>query len=508
MEIAERVAPYFLKERVLGFDIEWKPYGTSIQENASLIQLACEDRIALFHIALYDGATAEELLPPTLRKIIESPDIVKAGVAIKGDFKRLRDYLGVEAKGVFELSRLHNLVEHFNSDPKKSSSWRLYALAKQVHEHLQLPMYKGAVRESDWSKRLSYSQIQYAATDAYASLRIYDALEAKRKTLRPIPPRPELCDFDATIRPRSVPRAKAPSKAAEVLEETPSDQKAVAQVETEEESAYETAQEDLLDSQELERAGDSRSPSESGRLNVESKSDPKEEQHQDSRSIPRQIQRVGSVKLDSLLGSDPGYPVLPTLPDEDGSASDGTSGPVPMVETPTLPEGDNTDRYIEPKSRTGEQTGKVSPSHSPDQPGPIDASATSTQQSAPQPQPTSLPSKSPEYLLADSWAQAHLSDNIPPPSATASTSRIRASASHLRAYHLWHHQRLGLEAVARHLRDPPLAESTVASYILQAISYDRLEYRREDVKGVLRALPTPVRLARWRWFVEKVGGVY
>lgn len=581
MEIAERVAPYFLKEKVIGFDIEWKPYGTStkenglsIKENASLIQIACEDRIALFHIALYKGTTAEELLPPTLRTIIESPDIVKTGVAIKGDFKRLRDYLEVEAKGVFELSRLHNLVENYENDKKKSNSWKLYALAKQVHEHLQLPMYKGEVRESDWSSRLTLSQIQYAATDAYASFRLYDALEEKRKKLRPIPPRPELCDFDSVSRPRASPRPKAakkavePVEAVEAVEAAETVAQAATQADTDQDSVYETAEEDLADSQELEKSSGSDSSSEEADLNAEPDVDfvpsssgsdlgqLEQKRPGDVVSIPRQIQRVGRVKLKSLVGPDPCYPTLPILPSEEGeSNSEPGFDPPPVPDKPpkrrvarkgdtsreAVPD-DNHEMAFSEKSRAEEnehsmgnteeaEEAQASPSEegnqestsssgttrkkrstkaSPSEPVPEPTSEAAASSPAAQPlQPTTtpMPPKSPEYLLADSWAQSYLFDSIPPPSAAAAPSRIRASIPHLRAYHLWHHQQLSLDAIAHHLRDPPLAESTVCSYILQAISFEKLEYGREELKGVLRALPPSVRMGRWRWFVERVGGV-
>lgn len=200
-QLAENVAQQFANKKILGFDIEWKPNAKStdgIKANVSLIQLASEDRIGLFHLALYKGDTAEEIMPPTLRQIIESADILKSGVAVKGDSSRLKTYLGIEAKGLVELSHIHNLVKFSTSDPKKVNK-RLVSLATQVHEHLQLPLYKGAVRTSDWSKPLDHEQSAYAAADAYASFRLFDALEAKRLSLKPVPPRPACVEDDQPI---------------------------------------------------------------------------------------------------------------------------------------------------------------------------------------------------------------------------------------------------------------------------------------------------------------------
>ncbi|KAF2259827.1 ribonuclease H-like protein, partial [Lojkania enalia] len=204
METAEKVAKYFLDEKVLGFDIEWRPWGSgrSIKDNVSLIQLACEDRIALFHISQFKGNSIEQLLPPTLKTILESPNILKVGVNIKGDFGRLQTYLGVHARGKYELSRLYNLVKFSATDPSKVNN-KMVSLARQVEEHLQLPLLKDSdVREGDWRLGLNKKQMRYAATDAYAGLRIFDVLEEKRKKLKPIPPLPMPTDFDPPPRLR------------------------------------------------------------------------------------------------------------------------------------------------------------------------------------------------------------------------------------------------------------------------------------------------------------------
>ncbi|KAF2003463.1 ribonuclease H-like protein, partial [Amniculicola lignicola CBS 123094] len=196
-EVGETVAKYFLNEKVIGFDIEWK-YDfrpADIKENASLIQIACENRIALFHISLYKGKTADELLPPTLKTILESPDIAKVGVAIRGDFTRCWTYLGIKACHQIELSRLHNLVEYRDMAPKMVNN-KLVGMAKQVQTHLQLPLAKGDVRKSDWSKPLTTEQVEYAASDAYAGFRIYDVLEMKRKAMKPVPTPPAPFDWD------------------------------------------------------------------------------------------------------------------------------------------------------------------------------------------------------------------------------------------------------------------------------------------------------------------------
>ncbi|KAI2613377.1 hypothetical protein GGR54DRAFT_615607 [Hypoxylon sp. NC1633] len=192
---SEAIARTFLNEPVLGFDMEWPMDAdkrSRIQEKVALIQIACERRIALFHIALHDGETSKDIIAPSLRNIIESPYILKTGVAIvKADFKRLRYYFQLQTRGAFELSHLHSLVRS-GSQPPEQATTRLWALSKQVEQHLGLPLHKGSVRTSDWSKPLNEEQRRYAANDAYAAYMLFHCMNAKRLRMDPVLPLPTL----------------------------------------------------------------------------------------------------------------------------------------------------------------------------------------------------------------------------------------------------------------------------------------------------------------------------
>lgn len=201
----ERIARLFLDEEVLGFDIEWKANCSAwqgIKKNVALIQIACETRIALFHIARFWGEdSVENLVAPTFKELMESQHITKVGVAIKSDCTRLRRFMGIDSRGLFELSHLYKLVKYSATDAS-SVDKKLVKLATQVEEHLGLPLWKGAdVRSSDWSEgELDYEQVQYAASDSYAGLQLYYTLEAKRKSLTPVPPRPYHAEMNLPIR--------------------------------------------------------------------------------------------------------------------------------------------------------------------------------------------------------------------------------------------------------------------------------------------------------------------
>lgn len=160
---SERIARLFLDQEVIGFDIEWNQYASAsdrIRENVALIQLASEERIALFHIARYSAGDApEDLVAPTLQRIMESPDITKAGVAIKADCTRLRRYMRIDSRGLLELSHLYKLVKYSTGDVKNINK-KLVKIAQQVEEHLKLPLWKGDVRCSNWTKKLDHKQIE------------------------------------------------------------------------------------------------------------------------------------------------------------------------------------------------------------------------------------------------------------------------------------------------------------------------------------------------------------
>ncbi|KAL6709762.1 hypothetical protein ACN47E_001191 [Coniothyrium glycines] len=574
-DVAERVAKHFSTAKVLGFDIEWRPFSNplSIKQNASLIQLACEDRIALFHVALFHGQSAEELMPPTLKAILESPDILKVGVAVKGDFSRLTKHLNVQPQGVFELSRLHNLVEWYNVDSRKVT-FRLVGLAVQVLRHLQLPLYKGeqlvdepegtaSVRHSDWSQPLSLQQIQYAAADAYAGFRLYHVLEWKRAQLRPTPPPVVVCDYDS----KKAPRPKAPRKK---IERASKAEHIAIDVETSEEEDQEDV-EDL--SATSETLSDSQSPGEPTPHGILRAADTDSEFEDESISATKthdgasvaEHRKVGRVSFLYRHGPEPSYPLLPPEPSQEdtqvkeSSETLGTqiSGAIvqeagsqedddefadadleealksldldpygQLLESPiALPKGIETDgvsreaRQGSSLASAGENSAMpciestiaahsaqqedhyhVDTAEQSDHSSPILTPYSTCSSASSEP----AASSSPEFTLATIWAQERLLSTIPSPSSTT-PSRIRATIPHLRAYHLWHHQRLPLTIIATHLRDPPFPVSTVTSHILQAISLERLEYEQIALREVMMDVPVGLRRTRWKDLADKAG---
>lgn len=151
---------YFMNEKIIGFDLEWMPFArrsSGPRANVSLIQIASPSRIGLFHVGLF---LKDDFVAPSFKKIMEDESVAKVGVAISADCTRLKRYLGVDSKGIFELSHLYKLVKHSKDGKLDLINKVSVSLAIQVQDCLGLPLYKGqSVRSSNWMVPLTDRQI-------------------------------------------------------------------------------------------------------------------------------------------------------------------------------------------------------------------------------------------------------------------------------------------------------------------------------------------------------------
>ncbi|GAB7359214.1 hypothetical protein MBLNU230_g5873t1 [Neophaeotheca triangularis] len=399
-ETAEIQAKKFLNEPVLGFDLEWETYAkldsSSIKDNVSLVQIAAEDKICLFHIACFKGRTVDELMPPSLRLILESPTVVKAGVNVVGDANRLRKCFGIEMQGLFELSHLYKVVKYSEKEVHKVNR-KPWSLAKQVEEILHLPLRKGEVRTSAWSKRLNVEQCLYAASDAYAGFRLFDALETKRKAMKPTPPRPAFYELHQPLvlgdGTKVMPKSGMKDKTAAASKGT---------------EAEDEDDEEFFDAVETQDDAD-------------------------------EVYSYAGVPLSGIT-----YPSLPPLETLNINAEANNVNTLisSSAAAPSAP----------PKSSTPQRT---------------------------------IPS-SPETAAAEAWLTTYRSDSSNP----------TITPANLRAYHLWHFQQKSVPEIAALLRETPLAQPTVANYVMTALSGTRLPFDGARMGEVLEFLPSSV---RWRY---------
>lgn len=149
--------------RVLGFDTESKPTFQVGEQSLGphLVQLASMDCGYLFTL---NDALSNQLLVD----ILSSEQILKVGFGLKSDRGPLQRKLGIELAGLHELSKRVKQLGY--RDPVGLQG----AVAILLGQYL--PKSK-RVALSNWSNpSLTAAQLRYAANDAYASLRIYQAL--------------------------------------------------------------------------------------------------------------------------------------------------------------------------------------------------------------------------------------------------------------------------------------------------------------------------------------------
>ncbi|KAJ1310181.1 hypothetical protein OPQ81_006925 [Rhizoctonia solani] len=155
-------------EGPFGFDLEWKPSFVRGRPESpiALLQLARPDQILLIQL------TSMKKFPSRLRDVLEDYRIVKAGVGIAGDAKKLwRDY-GVSLLGAVELSKLARVADTPRwAGTKPDELIGLARLVEIYHSHQMMKSKK--VKLSNWEQKLDSKQIEYAASDALAGAIIY-----------------------------------------------------------------------------------------------------------------------------------------------------------------------------------------------------------------------------------------------------------------------------------------------------------------------------------------------
>lgn len=153
---ADAAAAKLLKETLLGFDTETRPaFRKGESYDPSLLQLATENEVYLFQIQQCG-------LTPNLLKVLSSPDIIKAGVAIDRDITELQAMEPFDADGFIELA-----------NPAKEAQIKNLGLRGMTAILFGFRISKKE-QVSNWArKELTESQQTYAATDAWLGRKIY-----------------------------------------------------------------------------------------------------------------------------------------------------------------------------------------------------------------------------------------------------------------------------------------------------------------------------------------------
>ncbi|KAE8233675.1 hypothetical protein CF326_g1280 [Tilletia indica] len=185
----------------LGFDMEWKyePLYDRTGRTA-LIQICSRSLVLLLHIAYMVPSSGRgnplPVLPPALEAVLRRSDVLKTGVKVEGDAKKLRGEFrqseqdsapravssgaqGITSNGLLELSYLARRTDPERWGSMANCKW-LISLRELAAVYLGRKLVKDESRTSDWSQqKLSEQQIKYAASDVMVGLEIYEAIRRR-----------------------------------------------------------------------------------------------------------------------------------------------------------------------------------------------------------------------------------------------------------------------------------------------------------------------------------------
>jgi ribonuclease D len=156
---ALRASLLLLGARTVGLDTESRPsFRRGESYPIALVQIATHKRAFLYRVR--PGAPYR-----SLKRLIENPRVRKIVQGAREEARELRRDLGIEARGFVDLPTAAKAAGQ--------TELNLRALAARV---LGIRITKSAQRSNWANPELSTAQIEYAATDAWACLAVYEKL--------------------------------------------------------------------------------------------------------------------------------------------------------------------------------------------------------------------------------------------------------------------------------------------------------------------------------------------
>lgn len=147
------------KAPLIGFDTETRPsFRKGVSYCVSLIQLATPDHVFLFRIKKIG-------IPPALASVLEDEDILKVGISVKDDFHQLCRVGLNSPKGFLDLQQY---VKQFSIADNSLSRIHAILFGQRVAKGQRLTNWEAA--------ELTEAQVNYAAFDAIACIKIYKYL--------------------------------------------------------------------------------------------------------------------------------------------------------------------------------------------------------------------------------------------------------------------------------------------------------------------------------------------
>ncbi len=155
---------------VVGFDTESKPTFSvgEVSNGPHVVQFALPDRAYLFQVHRTEGL-------PFLQELLRSDAVIKVGFGLKSDSGHIFKKFGIQFGGVVDLNVVFSMQGH-----QKEMGVR-NAVAFVFKQRF---VKSRKITTTDWSQHeLTQSQQLYAANDAYAALKVFEALKLSRNDL-------------------------------------------------------------------------------------------------------------------------------------------------------------------------------------------------------------------------------------------------------------------------------------------------------------------------------------
>ncbi|XP_066999219.2 3'-5' exonuclease isoform X2 [Anabrus simplex] len=159
-------------EIILGFDMEWPVICKSGSKRTALIQIcASENECHLFQVSGIKN------LPLSLIHLLQHPSTKLVGINIASDLWKLSRDFSITVKPIID-TKVVDLGVLANAALNCAQKWSMEGLVLNL---LKMRLDKDdGVRKSNWNiQPLSEEQQIYAATDAYASLVLYQRLQLR-----------------------------------------------------------------------------------------------------------------------------------------------------------------------------------------------------------------------------------------------------------------------------------------------------------------------------------------
>ncbi len=166
---AKQAQEALFKSPAWGFDTESKPTFKvgEASDGPHILQLSTAERAWVFQLH-------EPECRAVAAQLLAQPGIVKAGFGLGDDRKRIIHKLGIEPQGILELNTV------FHQRGYRKDMGVKGAVAVLFHQRF-IKSKKAAT--SNWANaRLSEAQLVYAANDAYAAIRVWQALGLQSAT--------------------------------------------------------------------------------------------------------------------------------------------------------------------------------------------------------------------------------------------------------------------------------------------------------------------------------------